>query len=94
MEIQYKHPDLMDMIHDEFMVEKHYDTACDTVRHDSDEVGEMVELLCLNGRVTVDVMMKFVKLTTKIKAQYDDELERIINDELCNGEALWVTQIM
>ena len=88
MEIQYKHPDLMDMIDNEFMVSRHYDHAADSVRQHSDEVGEMVELLCLNERVTVDVMMQFGKLAAKIKAQYDKELELRINDELCNGEAL------
>ena len=83
---EYTHKDLADAIESNLFHEQFYDKAVQSVRQHSEEVGELIEMICLGAEATQENRDKMAGIMEKIELQYDDEFERMVNEALCDNE--------
>lgn len=82
----YIHPRLYEALEDELINDMFFDKASESVRQDSDEVGELVELIGKRPEATNETIIKFSLLMDEIRVQVNDEFERLVNEQLCDND--------
>jgi len=82
----YKHPKLEEALQDNLIIDMFWDKAVESVRQHSDQVGELVEAIALEIEATKENMLHVVRLMEAIKVQYNDEMERMVNEYLCDED--------
>ncbi len=82
----YKHPKLEEALQDNLIIDMFWDKAVESVRQHSDHVGELVEAIALEIEATKENILYVVRLMEAIKVQYNDEMERMVNEYLCDED--------
>jgi len=82
----YKHPKLEEALQDNLIIDMFWDKAVESVRQHSDQVGELIEAIALEIEATKENMLHVVRLMEAIKVQYNDEMERMVNEYLCDED--------